>query len=81
MVPLSSKGIQTANSYVLTGKYHTMQPRGGHKGVRIPQNCTELRTNTAQNEIRKPQTALKLPENFKYRKLLSLVKPQDRNLK
>ena len=32
MVPLSSKGIQTANGYVLTGKYHTMQPRGGHKG-------------------------------------------------
>ena len=32
MVPLSSKGIQTANGYVLTGKYHAMQQQGGHKG-------------------------------------------------
>ena len=38
--------------------------KGGVRGVRIPQNRTELRINTAQNNIRKPQTALKLPENF-----------------
>ena len=38
---------------------------GGVSGVRTPQNRTEIRINTAQNNIRKPQTALKLPENFK----------------
>ena len=37
---------------------------GGVRGVRIPQNRTEIRINTAQNNIRNPQTALKLPENF-----------------
>ena len=31
----------------------------------MPQNRTELRINTAQNNIRKPQTAMKLRENFK----------------
>ena len=40
------------------------QLEGGVRGVRIPQNRTEIRVNTAQNNIRKPQTALKLPENF-----------------
>ena len=38
---------------------------GGVSGVPIPQNRTEIRVNTAQNNIRKPQTALKLPGNFK----------------
>ena len=34
-------------------------------GVRSkPQNSIELRISTTQNNIRKPQTALKLPENF-----------------
>ena len=37
---------------------------GGVRGVRIPQNRTETRINTAQNNIRNPQTALKLPESF-----------------
>ena len=35
------------------------------RGVRIPQNRTELRINTAQqNKVRKLLTALELPENF-----------------
>ena len=34
------------------------------RGARIPQNRTELRINTAQNKIRKPLTAVELPENF-----------------
>ena len=34
------------------------------RGVPIPQNCTEICVNTAQNNITKPETALKLPENF-----------------
>ena len=38
--------------------------QGGRKGVRIPQTRTEMRVNTAQNNMRKPQNALKLPENF-----------------
>ena len=37
--------------------------RGGG-GVQIPPNRTELLTNTLLNNIRKPQTALKLLENF-----------------
>ena len=36
----------------------------GIRGVRILQNCTELCINTVQNNLRKLQTALKLPENF-----------------
>ena len=35
---------------------------GGVRGVRILQNHTEIRINTAQNNIRKLQTALKLAE-------------------
>ena len=38
--------------------------KGGVRGIRIPQNRTEMRINTAQNNMRKPQTALKLPVNF-----------------
>ena len=37
---------------------------GGVRGVWIPQNRTEIGINTAHNDIGKPQTALKLPENF-----------------
>ena len=37
---------------------------GGVRGVPIPQNRTEIRVNIAQNNIRKLQTALKLPTNF-----------------
>ena len=37
---------------------------GSVRGVRILQNHTEIRINTAQNNIRKLQTALKLAENF-----------------
>ena len=36
----------------------------GVRGVRLRQNRTEIRINTAQNNIRKLQTALKLAENF-----------------
>ena len=43
---------------------NTTLQEGGVRGVPIPQNRTEKRVNTAQNNIRKPQTALKLPENF-----------------
>ena len=52
---------------------HVLQPyrrterhvdAGGVRGVRILQNHTEIRINTAQNNIRKLQTALKLAENF-----------------
>ena len=43
------------------------QDWGGSKGVLIPQNRTEIRINTAQNNIRKPQTALK----FMTRKILN----------
>ena len=43
---------------------HISNSEGDIGGVRIPQNCIELRINTTQNNIRKPQTALKLPENF-----------------
>ena len=38
--------------------------RGGGGGVQIPPNRTELLINTLPNNIRKPQTALKLLENF-----------------
>ena len=34
------------------------------RGVRTPQNGTDIRVNAVQNNIRKPQTAEKLPENF-----------------
>ena len=34
------------------------------RGVRIAQSRTEIRKNTEQNNTRKQQTALKLPENF-----------------
>ena len=37
---------------------------GDISGVRIPQNCTALRTDTTQNNMRKPPTALKLPGHF-----------------
>ena len=37
--------------------------RGG-RGVQTLQNDTEIYINTAQNNIKNPQTALKLPENF-----------------
>ena len=37
---------------------------GGLRGVRIAQSRTEIRKNTEQNNTRKQQTALKLPENF-----------------
>ena len=37
---------------------------GGGGEVRILQNRTEIRINTAQSNIRKPQIALKLPQNF-----------------
>ena len=37
---------------------------GSVSGVRTLQNRTEIRMNIAQNNIRKPQTALKLPEDF-----------------
>ena len=37
---------------------------GDISGVRIPQNCTALRTDTTQNNMRKLRTALKSPENF-----------------
>ena len=37
--------------------------RGGRR-VQTLQNDTEIYINTAQNNIRNPQTALKLPENF-----------------
>ena len=33
-------------------------------GVRILQNRTELHINTGQNNKKKPQTAIKLPEHF-----------------
>ena len=40
-------------------------PREGDiSGVRVPQNCTKLRIDTTQNNMQKPQTALKLPEKF-----------------
>ena len=54
--------------------FETAQEGGVVRGVRILQNCTGIRINTAQNNIRKPQTALKLPEISKYRKLLGFVK-------
>ena len=37
---------------------------GGLSGVRITQSRTEIRKNTAQNNTRKQQKALKLSENF-----------------
>ena len=36
--------------------------------------------STSQNNVRKPQTALKLPQNSKYRKSLGFVKLQYGNL-
>ena len=41
-----------------------MIEEGGVRGVRTPQNCTDIRIDTAQNNLKKPQTALKLPQNF-----------------
>ena len=41
-----------------------MHVEEGVRGVRISKNRTEIRINTAQNNIRKPQTALRLPEDF-----------------
>ena len=35
----------------------------GVREIRTPQNGTEIHINTAHNNKRKPQTALKLPEN------------------
>ena len=43
---------------------NTMHVEEGVRGVRISKNRTEIRINTAQNNIRKPQTALRLPEDF-----------------
>ena len=49
--------------------------------VLTPQHRTEIRINTAQKNIRKRKTGLKLPKISKYRKLLGFVKRQYRNLK
>lgn len=43
---------------------HLMRGGGAVRGVGILQNYTELHINTIQNNIRKPQTTLKLPKNF-----------------
>ena len=48
----------------------------GIRVIRTPQNGTEIHINTAHNNIRKPQTALKLP---KYSKPLGFVEPQYHN--
>ena len=40
------------------------QEGGGVRGEWIPQNHTEIRKNTAQNNIRNRKTTLKLPKNF-----------------
>ena len=53
---------------------------GDVSGVRTPQNSTEIRINTAQNNISKPQTALKLPKKF-LNTANYLVLAQYRNLK
>ena len=46
-------------------RYGISNSEGDVGGVRSkPQNRIELRISTTQNNIRKPQTALKLPENF-----------------
>ena len=37
---------------------------GGVRGVRTLQICTDIHIDTAQNNFKKPQTALKLPQNF-----------------
>ena len=49
--------------------------------VLTPQHRTEIRINTAQKNIRKRKTGLKLPKISKYRKPLGFVKRQYRNLK
>ena len=54
--------LDTVFDAILTSRQTVFE--GGVSGVPIPQNRTEIRVNTAQNNIRKPQTALKLPENF-----------------
>ena len=41
-----------------------MHVEEGVRGVRISKNRTEIRINTAQNNIRKPQTALRSREDF-----------------
>ena len=44
---------------------HISNSEGDVGGVRSkPQNRIELRIGTTQNNVRKLQTALKLPENF-----------------
>ena len=58
----------------------------GREGVSLrevltPQHRTEIRINTAQKNIRKRKTGLKLPKISKYRKPLGFVKRQYRNLK
>ena len=59
--------------------------RGGEgvilREVLTPQHRTEKRINTAQKNIRKRKTELKLPKISKYRKPLGFVKRQYRNLK
>ena len=59
--------------------------RGGEgvilREVLTPQHRTEIRINTAQKNIRKRKTGLKLPKISKYRKPLGFVKRQYRNLK
>ena len=51
-------------SVLLKRKHACMHVEEGVRGVRISKNRTEIRINTAQNNIRKPQTALRLPEDF-----------------
>ena len=50
------------------GKEKTLKKQstsgGWVRGARIPQNRTKLRINTAQNNIRKPLTAVELPDYF-----------------
>ena len=41
-----------------------MIEEGGVRGIQTLQMCTDIRIDTAQNNFKKPQTALKLPQNF-----------------
>ena len=41
-----------------------MIEEGGVRGVQTLQICTDIRIDTAQNNFKKPQTALKLPQNI-----------------
>ena len=55
---------------------------GGHKrGMNTAKPHRNTYKHQTQNNIRKPKTALKLPENSKYRKPLGIVKLQYCNLK